>query len=199
MDIVLDEHWAAFPPGKHLPTVKNTYPSGMSLSRGVLFCAENNNSCFPAGVCRTMYANRINASIALILIFIVGSALLRWGIAHARWTQELGAVKALSAAWQSDLETNKGRFSQLTPVGNSLRLDGEVYNEWIATMYRRGTLDPTGEPLVDLWGNEYQLAVHLAKHGRATGSVRSNGPDGIGDNDDDIVESFHLDLSFERP
>lgn len=146
-----------------------------------------------------MYANRIKASIALILILMVGSALLRWGIIHARWTQELGAVKALSAAWLSDLKTNNGRFSQLTQVGNSLILNGEVYDEWIATMHRRESLDPTGNPLLDLWGNEYQLAVHLANDGRATGSVRSKGPDGIGDNDDDIVESFPLDLSFERP
>ena len=108
-----------------------------------------------------------------------------------------GTIHAVSAAFYSELiEQNPNLKHIISSADTQWQfLSDEEYDKVITEISKSHNLDPPKNwkppgPLLDLWGNRFEIAYRRLPNGGIDTIVVSKGPDGVYGSKDDLVSRF---------
>jgi len=134
-------------------------------------------------------------AISCLVIVVAVYAVLVACSQSSKWAYTIGSVKAINAAFLSELNKKDTNLKEiLSPVDEQWRfLTPEQYDRVIIELNKSYSLDPppaSGQPLLDLWGNRFDIAYRKLPNQDYDVIVVSKGSDGIYGTKDDIVSDY---------
>jgi hypothetical protein len=134
-------------------------------------------------------------AISCLVIAVAVYATLVACSQSGEWAYTIGSVKAINAAFSSELNKKNTNLMEIpSAIGERWQfLTPEQYDRVIIELNKSYSLDPppaAGQPLLDLWGNRFEIAYRRLSNEGYDVIVVSKGPDGIYGTKDDIVSDY---------
>jgi hypothetical protein len=133
----------------------------------------------------------------LCLVIVVVYAVNVACVQSSKRAYTYGSVKAIYAALLTEFDKkNTTLIEILSSADEQWRfLTPEEYDKVIFELAKSHNLDPSpasGQPLLDLWGNRFEIAYRKLPNQAYDVIVVSKGPDGIYGTKDDIVSDYSV-------